>query len=163
MKTTTIDIQSAPKNATIHYMDYELGEAIDGQYSKNVRTGKCERTGIVPKDSLVSREADIKRFMNDPDVDRFTYRWSELDGIITIYASGRNNCSVNIEMHDDEGLGVVEDALEEALETVNDDNRSAEVATDTYFIRLYGEYSALLDLTSACTNFINFMSPIGIR
>ena len=142
MKTTTIIISAMPQNATINFADYGLSK-INGQYKKNLRTGKVESEGKVPA-SINSRDRQIVRMMKWANFDNFTYSWNDIDGMINVSASGDSeNCNwgISVIMQDDASPFDIKNAIIKAMDEVDSgqDRVSIDLKTQNYSISIYGD------------------------
>lgn len=165
MKTTMINLTTSPANATVHYSDYTYGKTgVIGSYQKNVRTGKMDMTGNVPVQSLQSREDKIKRMLKYVEFSTFNYRWDELEGIISITASGEN-FNVNVDLHDDYSLADAQDDILNALESAKADdwNRiSVNVEKSEINIRLWGDHGSVTCFLDDTGTLMHWLQIIGI-
>ena len=167
MKTTMIHLATSPSNATVHYTDYthdcdKFG--FIGSYQKNVRTGKIAVTGKVPVVSLQSREDTMKKMLKYVEFATFVYSWNELEGIISITASGED-FSIEVNLHDDYSPFQAKDDITEALDSAKADdyNRiSVDVKKSEISIRLWGDQGAVTCFLDDTGMLLQWLQIIGI-
>lgn len=170
MKTTTINATQAPLNVTVQYTDitYSNGQSAYWHYSKNIRTGKSESIGVCPEAKLEKSGKAAMRFINNSLAARFTYRWDEFEGLISIDVIA-DDCNISICMHDDmeveKAQTLVDTLISSAYATADEDGRvvfdHGKIQHDDIVIELWGKAKNLVIIRDDLASFADWLKIIG--